>query len=161
MGWLVVIIGYAGGVWTGRSWPSLTRGEDQLGESVRGGLTQKDVAAGPLKQSGDDLAGQTWAVLTIDALVADAAGNLYPGLTGDLTQNLVEAGVVGSDGKLASGVIDLRAFCGGLRGCGRRQCSADGGNWLLGIGYRHRGEDRGLGERGLTYQQKQDDAATN
>jgi hypothetical protein len=48
---------------------------------------------------------------------------------------LIEAGVVGNDGKRACGIGDLGAVGGELRGCGR---------WL--VGHRgSRGRERGLG----------------
>jgi hypothetical protein len=43
------------------------------------------------------LIGRGGAVLTEDAFVYDAAGDLYAGLVGDLTEDLVKAGVVGND----------------------------------------------------------------
>jgi hypothetical protein len=45
-----------------------------------------------------------------DTLLGYASRDLDPGVAGDLTENLVEAGVVGGDRKRAVGVGDLRAL---------------------------------------------------
>ena len=50
-----------------------------------------------------------------DTLLGDAACDLDPGIAGDLTKDLVEAGVVSGDRKRAVGIGDLRALRRTLR----------------------------------------------
>lgn len=88
------------------------RSEDEFYWGSRSVLDQEHVAAGALEQEGEDDRGWCGAVFAEDVFVADAAGDLHSGLTGDVAENLVETGVVGSYGELAVGVTDLGAMSG-------------------------------------------------
>jgi len=96
-------------------------------------MNEDHVAAGTVEQGGQNLSRVIGAVLTEDALVRDAAGDLHASVGGDLAEDLVEAGVVRRDRKRAVVVGDPRAVCWALRwreghlrllgrrGLGRRQ----------------------------------------
>jgi hypothetical protein len=85
----------------------LTGGEDELGWGVAVALDEKHVAARAIEQGCEDLRGRVGAVLSEDALVGDTSGDIDSGLAGDLTKNLIEAGVAGSDEEGTVGVGDL------------------------------------------------------
>ena len=70
--------------------------------------------------------------MTEDALVQNPSNDLYAGLVGDLTEDLIEAGVVGDDRKDAVGQRDLSALWLLLgwserRGGSERRCRRGGG----------------------------------
>jgi hypothetical protein len=73
-------------------------------------MDEDHVAAGAFEQRGENLSWAVRSILAEDTLLGDAACDLHAGITGDLTKDLVEAGVVCGDGKRAVGVGDLRAF---------------------------------------------------
>jgi hypothetical protein len=80
------------------------------------------------------------AVLSEDAFVGDAAGDLDSGLVGDLAQNLVEAGVAGGDKERTGGVGDLSVVGRELRGgWGRRRRGGWDGGSCCGLGCRESG----------------------
>lgn len=74
---------------TARAW-----GEDELSEFGVVALHEDHVAAGAVEQLSENLSGEGRSVLTEDAFVSDAAGDLHSGIVGDLTEDLIETGVV-------------------------------------------------------------------
>ena len=78
-------------------------------------VDENHVAAGSVQQRGQNLRWAIRSVLAEDTLVCDAASDLDSGVGGDLTKDLIEAGVIGGDRKFAFGVGDLGALRGTLR----------------------------------------------
>jgi hypothetical protein len=78
-------------------------------------VDENHVAAGAFEQCGENLIWAVRSVVAKDTLLCDAACDFDSGITGDLTQNLVEAGVVRGDGERAVGVSDLRSLWRALR----------------------------------------------
>jgi hypothetical protein len=60
-------------------------------------VDEDHVAAGAVQQRGKNLSWVSGAVLAEDSLVGDAACDLHPSVAGDLTKDLIEAGVIGCD----------------------------------------------------------------
>jgi len=94
-------------------------------------VDEDHVAAGSVQQFSQNLRWAIRSVLAEDTLVCDAPGDLDSGVGGDLTKDLIEAGVICGDGKFAVGVGDLGALRGTLRwsegdggrfGCGGWRC---------------------------------------
>jgi len=86
-----------GRVWIGRSGATLAGSEDQFRGRASVMVDEDHVAACAVQQLGENLIWAIRAVLAEDSLIGDSAGDLHPGLGGDLTKDLVEAGVVGGD----------------------------------------------------------------
>ena len=84
-----------GCVRVGRGWAALAGSEDELRGRGSVVVDENHVTAGAVQERGENLIGISRPVLSEDALVGDAAGDLHPGIGGDLAKNLVEAGVVG------------------------------------------------------------------
>jgi hypothetical protein len=94
-------------VGVGRRGTTLARGEDELCRGSAVACQEEHVAAGAVQQLGEYLTGRVGAVFAEDTLVYDASCDFDAGLVGDLTEDLVEAGVVGGDGEDAVGEGDL------------------------------------------------------
>jgi len=114
------------------------QGHVELFRAVGGGGGVEDVDAGAAQKLGDDVGEGVGAVGSVDASLGAAALNHQVGGIDDGAEDLVEAGVVGGDGKLsifekyggALGVVrGGRAGDGGgrRRGDGRGRCGWSGG----------------------------------
>jgi hypothetical protein len=83
----------AGGVgirWRGTAG---ARGENQLGGATVQTRNKKHVASRPIEQRGKHLGGGSGTIFAKDSLVEDSAGDLDPGASGDIAQDLIETGV--------------------------------------------------------------------
>jgi len=111
-----------------RGWAALARGEDEFGRSVSVWMGNEHVAASAVEQFRKNLWKRSGAVLAEDAFVDDATRDLDSRHAGDLTENLVQAGVVGGDGEGIVGIGDLGTLGRLLRGgkrvvrCRRGRC---------------------------------------
>jgi len=118
------VVDVAGIGGAGKSWAAAAGRKDQFGGSGGIALEKDHVGAGAVEERGQDGRGGGWTVVAEDALVFDAAGDLEAGFAGDGAEDLVEAGVVGADVKLAVEEADLGAMraggwrLGGIRGGG-------------------------------------------
>lgn len=106
----VWIFFYCGSAGAGRGGTSATWSQNELGGGGCGGFEEKHVAAGAVEQSSQDLRRDGWTVLAEDAFVGDASGDLHSGFFGDVAEDLIEAGVVGGDEKLAISEGDFGAM---------------------------------------------------
>jgi len=91
-------------------------------------MGNEHVAASAVEQFRKNLWKRSGAVLAEDAFVDDATRDLDSRHAGDLTENLVQAGVVGGDGEGIVGIGDLGTLGRLLRGgkrvvrCRRGRC---------------------------------------
>jgi len=97
-------------------WTALAWGEDEFGRSGSIGMGEEHVAASAVDQFRQNLCKGSGSVLAEDALVGDATRDLESRRAGDLTENLVETGVVGGDSEDIVGVGDLGMLWRLLRG---------------------------------------------
>lgn len=133
-------------IWRSRAALAWSKDEFLRGGSV--GMGKEHVAVGTVEQLCQNLCEGGWSILSEDTLVGDAACDLECCSAGDLTENLVEAGVVCRDGKGVVRVGDLSALwrflrreqrkiwrCGGWC-CGEGRCDLNG--TAVGLGARGR-----------------------
>lgn len=115
-------------------------GKDEFNGSAGGGvLPEKHVRAGAIDQGSEHGGGRGRAVVAEDARVGDTASDGHAGRTGDVMEDLQEAGVVGADFEQAIGEDDASTVGGAL--------VKNSGSWRG----RGRGDRCGLGgrQRGL------------
>ena len=128
---LVLVVG-SGGVRVGWSGTALTWGEDEFRRGVAIVFHEEHVAACAIQELGENLTWRGRTVFPEDALVHNASCDLDAGVMGDLTEDLVEAGVVGRDREAAVGQGDLSALWLLLGGCERDRGLRGGGSWRQG-----------------------------
>ena len=111
-----------------RSGTSHARSEDEFRRFVSGRLDKKDVAPGAVEEGPQDFAGGSGAVVSEDSFFCDTPRDLDSGEARDLPQDLIEAGVVGRNGKVTVDVGDLSPPRWSLRWRHRsgRRCRGDG-----------------------------------
>ena len=117
-----------GRIGAGGSCSSATRGENEAGSVVGVAGEKEDVGSGSVEEGCDYRREGRGAVVSEDSLVRDSSGDLEAGCSRDCPQNLVEAGVIGSDIHLPVGEGDLCGVGAGgsLRAGGAGGCDGGG-----------------------------------
>ena len=101
----VIVVERGGGV-RGRCF-SVARCEDEFAGAGGGGLAEQHVGAGAVEQAGEDFGWGGRAIVAVDALLVDSAGDGDGGDAADLAKDLIQARSVGEYMELAIGEMDL------------------------------------------------------